>query len=263
MAVAFPEHTGEAKPAVGLEGLRLGEAFSRSPFLRVLVSDAAKRAAAEAACAYVKEGSVVGLGTGSTADLAVRHLGELVQKGLRIRGVPTSERTARLARQVGIPLVEMADVEAIDVTIDGADEVDPRLDLVKGLGGALLREKIVASLTRREIIVVDPSKLVDRLGTRSPLPVEVLPFGAAVVQRKLAAKGMAATLRVRDGEAFVTDNGNHVLDVSFPHGIAAPATLERDLNNVPGVVENGLFLSMTWKVLVGNPDGSVRELSRH
>src|SRR5438093_9631274 len=171
------------------------------------MSDLAKRAAAEAACAHVKSGTVVGLGTGSTADFAVKHLGELVQKGLDVRGVPTSVRTAQLARQVGIPLAEPGDVEAIDVTIDGADEVDPRLDLIKGLGGALLREKVVASITRRQVIVVDPTKIVDRLGTRSPLPVEVLPFGVGVVQRKLAAKGLRAQLRQKDDAAFVTDNG--------------------------------------------------------
>jgi ribose 5-phosphate isomerase A len=226
------------------------------------MSDLAKRAAAEAACAYVKSGMVVGLGTGSTADFAVKHLGELVQKGLEIRGVPTSDRTAQLARKVGIPLAEPGEVDHVDVTIDGADEVDPRLDLIKGLGGALLREKVVASITRRQIIVVDPSKLVDRLGTRSPLPVEVLPFGAAVVKRKLAMKGLHAELRTREGKPFVTDNGNLVLDVRFEHGIGAPHSLERDLNNVPGVVENGLFLSMTWKVVVGESDGSTREIGR-
>src|SRR5438552_618208 len=202
------------------------------------MSDLAKRAAAEAACAYVKDGNVVGLGTGSTADHAVKHLGELAQKGLSIRGVPTSVRTAELARKVGIPLVEPDEVELIDVTIDGADEVDPRLDLIKGLGGALLREKVVASITRRQIIVVDPSKIVDRLGTRSPLPVEVLPFGAEVVKRKLAVKGLAAHLRAKDGKPFVTDNGNLVLDIRFEHGIPAPHSLERDLNNIAGVVEN-------------------------
>lgn len=227
------------------------------------MSDAAKRAAAEAACAYVKDGTIVGLGTGSTADLAVKHLGELVQKGLSIRGVPTSIRTEELARKVGIPLVTLDEVEAIDVTIDGADEVDPRLDLIKGLGGALLREKVVASITRRQIIVVDPSKIVPRLGTRSPLPVEVLPFGASVVHRKLAAKGLHSDLRVKDGKPFVTDNNNLVLDVKFPQGIPAPATLGRDINNIPGVVENGLFLNLTWKVIVGEPDGSAREIQRN
>lgn len=224
--------------------------------------DAAKKAAAEAACRHVRDGTVVGLGTGSTADFAVRHIGELVQKGLRVQGVPTSLKTEKLAREVGIPLVDLDDVESIDLTIDGADEADRGLDLIKGLGGALLREKIVASLTQRQVIVVDPSKLVERLGTRSPLPVEVLPFGAKVVERRLLREGYHPKLRVKEGRTVVTDNGNHVLDLHFPEGIADARKLERDLNNVPGVVENGLFLGMTWRVVVGDPDGKVRELSR-
>ena len=224
--------------------------------------DAAKKAAAEAACRHIRDDTIIGLGTGSTADFAVRHIGELVQKGLRVRGVPTSVKTERLAREVGIPLVELDEVESIDVTIDGADESDRSLDLIKGLGGALLREKIVASLTQRQIIVVDPSKLVDRLGTRSPLPVEVLPFGAKVVERRLVREGYRPKLRVKEGKVVVTDNGNHVLDLHFPDGIDDARRLERDLNNVPGVVENGLFLGMTWRVVVGEADGKVREITR-
>lgn len=224
------------------------------------MSDAAKRAAAEAACAYVEDGMTVGLGTGSTADFAVKHLGERVAKGFRIRGVPTSHRTEELARKVGIPLATLDEVAAIDVTIDGADEVDPRLDLIKGLGGALLREKVVASITERQVIVADASKLVERLGTRSPLPVEVLPFGASVVARRLQARGLDWHLRVKDGRTFVTDNGNHVLDVRFADGIADARKLEAELNTTPGVVENGLFLGMTWKVVIGESDGKVREI---
>ena len=222
--------------------------------------DAAKKAAAEAACAYVEDNTIVGLGTGSTADFAVRHLGERVRQGLRIRGVPTSVKTERLAREVGIPLVDLNDVESIDVTIDGADEVDPKLDLIKGLGGALLREKIVASLTKRQIIVVDPSKLVQKLGTKAPLPVEVLPFGWKVVQRRLVRDGFRPTLRAKDGQPVVTDNGNLVLDVRFAAGIDDARSLERTINTIPGVVENGMFLGMTWRVVVGEADGKVREI---
>ena len=221
--------------------------------------DQAKRIAAEHACRYVEDGMTVGLGTGSTADYAVRHLGERVAKGLRIRGVPTSQRTEELARKVGVPLASLDEVEHVDVTIDGADEVDPELDLIKGLGGALLREKVVASITRRQVIVVDPSKMVHALGTRSPLPVEVLPFGAEVVARRLRERGLDPRLRVKEGRTFVTDNGNHVLDVHFPHGIDDARAMERELNNTPGVVENGLFLGLTWKVVIGEPDGVVRE----
>ncbi|HUR68327.1 MAG TPA: ribose-5-phosphate isomerase RpiA [Candidatus Thermoplasmatota archaeon] len=224
--------------------------------------DAAKKAAAEAACAYVREDTIVGLGTGSTADWAVKHLGERVKRGLRIRGVPTSLKTEALAREVGIPLVDLNDVESIDVTIDGADEVDPKLDLIKGLGGALLREKIVASLTQRQIIVVDPSKIVQKLGTKSPLPVEVLPFGYKVVERRLLKEGYHPTLRVKEGKPVVTDNNNLVLDVKFPHGIDDARHLHERLNQVPGVVENGMFLGMTWRVVVGEPDGKLRELAR-
>jgi ribose 5-phosphate isomerase A len=224
--------------------------------------DAAKKAAAEAACAHVREDTIVGLGTESTADFAVRHLGERVKQGLRFRGVPTSLKTEALARQVGIPLVDLNDVESIDVTIDGADEVDPKLDLIKGLGGALLREKIVASLTQRQIIVVDPSKMVTKIGTKSPLPVEVLPFGYRVVERRLLKLGMHPTLRQKEGKPVVTDNGNLVLDVRFPQGIDDARTLERDLNNLPGVVENGLFLGMTWRVVIGEADGKVREVAK-
>ena len=224
-------------------------------------ADAAKKAAAEAACAYITSGTIIGLGTGSTADFAVRHIGELVQKGLDVRGVATSVKTEKLAREVGIPLVDLNDVEAIDVTIDGADEVDPKLDLIKGLGGALLREKIVASISQRQIIVVDPSKIVTRIGTRSPLPVEVLPFGASVVERRLKRSGYHPALRMRDGKPFVTDNGNLVLDLTFLTGIGDARKVEREINNIPGVVENGLFLSLTWRVIVGEADGSVREIS--
>lgn len=224
--------------------------------------DAAKKAAAEAACAYVRDDTIVGLGTGSTADWAVKYLGERVKQGLRIRGVPTSIRTEKLAREVGIPLVDLDEVESIDVTIDGADEVDPKLDLIKGLGGALLREKIIASLTKRQIIVVDPSKLVQKIGTKSPLPVEVLPFGAKVVERRLLREGYHPTLRVKDGKPVITDNQNLVLDLRFADGIGDARTLESTLNNIPGVVENGFFLGMTWRVIVGDSDGKLREVSR-
>jgi len=225
--------------------------------------DAAKKAAAEAAAAYVKDGMTVGLGTGSTVKFMVDELGRRVrEEGLQIRGVPTSVATQMQATDVGIPLIDLDEVIAFDVTIDGADEVDPQLDLIKGLGGALLREKIVASLTKLQIIVVDPTKMVDKLGTRSPLPVEVLPFGVSVVKRKLEAMGLKPELRMRAGEPVVTDNDNLVLDVYFADGIADARQLELDLNNTPGVVENGLFLGMTQRVIIGDPEGGVREIAR-
>lgn len=224
--------------------------------------DDAKRVAAEAACKHIRDGTDIGLGTGSTADFAVKRIGEMVKQGLRVRGVPTSLRTKELAQKVGIKVVEPWEVESIDVTIDGADEVDPNLDLIKGLGGALLREKIVASLTQRQIIVVDPSKMVKKLGTRSPLPVEVIPYGATVVERRLRRDGHQPKLRAKDGEPVLTDNGNHILDLAFAHGIDDPRRLETYLNTIPGVVDNGLFLGMTWRVVVGEADGKVREITR-
>ena len=215
----------------------------------------AKRAAAEAACELVKDGMTVGLGTGSTAVFAVRRLGEMHAKGTRIRGVPTSEATATLAREVGIPLVDVNDVETIDVTLDGADEVAPRFDLIKGLGGALLREKIVASLSQKVCIMVDPTKIVAKLGTRSPLPVEVVPFGWKTVERRLLREGMRPQLRTKDGKPVLTDNGNHVLDVHFPNGIEGARVLEEHINNIPGVVENGLFVALATHVVVGEASG--------
>lgn len=223
--------------------------------------EASKRAAAEAACELVKDGMTVGLGTGSTAVFAVRKLGEMHEDGHRIRGVPTSEATAKLAREVGIPLVELNDVESVDVTLDGADEVAPRFDLIKGLGGALLREKMVASISQKVVIMVDATKLVPKLGTRSPLPVEVVPFGWKAVEKRLMREGMRPQLRVKEGKPFVTDNGNHVLDVHFPNGIDGARVLEEHLNNMPGVVENGLFVALATHVVVGEP-GAPRWLEK-
>lgn len=224
--------------------------------------EAAKERVGRAAADLVEDGWIVGLGTGSTAVHMVRRLGERAREGLAIRGVPTSVATEALAREVGIPLLPLDDVASIDMTIDGADEVDPRLDLIKGLGAALLREKVVASITRRQIIIVDESKLVPRLGSKAPLPVEVVPFAAPVVARRLAARGAKAEVRRKDGRVVVTDNGNHILDVRFGAPILDAAALERELHAIPGVVETGFFLGMTERVLVAATDGSMRTLTR-
>jgi ribose 5-phosphate isomerase A len=216
--------------------------------------DEQKRVAAEAAAAEVSDGMRVGLGTGSTAAWAVRALGARVAKGLRIVGVPTSRATEALAREVGIPLGTLDEEPALDVTIDGADEVDPALRLVKGGGGALLREKIVASATRRLLIVVDASKWRETLGA-FPLPVEVVPFGATVVARRLAELGcVPARRRAKDGKPFVTDEGNHILDCPFGR-IEHPERLATALASIPGVVEHGLFLGMTYAVYVAGESG--------
>ncbi|MHB8604399.1 MAG: ribose-5-phosphate isomerase RpiA [Thermoplasmatota archaeon] len=222
-----------------------------------------KRRVGVAAADLVEDGTVVGLGTGSTAEHAVRRIGERIRDGLKVRGVPTSETTAALAKSVGVPLVSLAEVDAVDLTIDGADEVDPRFDLIKGLGGALLREKVVASVTRRQVIIVDATKLVKLLGTKAPVPVEVVPFAEATVARQIRKLGAAPQLRLaKNGEPFRTDSGNVIVDARFVHGIDEARRLEADFHAIPGVVETGLFLGLTHDVIVGEPDGSVRHLRR-
>ncbi len=210
----------------------------------------------------VKDGMVVGLGTGSTARHAILRLGERVRNGLRVLGVPTSVESERLARSCGIPLTTLDEHPDVDLTIDGADEVDPNLDLIKGLGGALLREKLVAHATKREVIVVDSSKLVERLGAKTPLPVEVVMYGHTAVARRLAALGCSPTLRkAPDGTGpYVTDNGNYIYDCRFS-GIPDPKRLERDIDELPGVVECGLFIGLAHMALVASDEG-VKEMSR-
>jgi ribose 5-phosphate isomerase A len=224
--------------------------------------DALKRAAAEAAVALVQDGMVVGLGTGSTAAFAVEALGRRHREGLRFVAIPTSERTAAQARAVEIPLTFFAEHRRVDLTIDGADEVERgTLDLIKGLGGALLREKIVAAASRRLAIVVDGSKLVDRLGTRTPVPVEVVAFGLEATWAALETLGASARLRLSPaGEPFVTDSGNRILDCSFGP-IADPAGLEERIRRVVGVVESGLFVGRTDAVFVADASG-VHRLDR-
>lgn len=207
----------------------------------------------EQALAEIAEGSVVGLGTGRAATAFVRALGERVRSGFPVRGVATSESTAALAREQGIEVVGIDDVEAIDVTVDGADEVDPRLDLIKGYGGAMLREKIVAAASKRRIILVGAEKLVPVLGSRGRLPVEVVAFGHGVCARRLAEWGYPAVLRVSEGRPFQTDNGNLVLDCAVGP-IADAAALDARLRALPGVVATGLFPGMADLVLVQEPN---------
>jgi ribose 5-phosphate isomerase A len=216
--------------------------------------DQLKREAAEAAVTLVKDGMIVGLGTGSTAWFAVECVGRRVAEGLRIIAIPTSEQTAEHARRLGIPLSSLAEYHQIDLTIDGADEVERGdLNLIKGGGGALLREKIVASASKQLVIIVDETKLVDHLG-HFPLPVEVVPFGWQATARKVENLGGNPTLRVgADGKTFVTDGGHYILDCAFGP-IAAPAQLESNLNSIVGVVENGLFIGLTSQVIVAGAE---------
>ena len=212
--------------------------------------DEEQQIAARASLKYVRDGDVVGLGSGSTAARAIRLLGELVRGGLKIRGIPTSTRSGDLAASLGIPLITLDDVDSIDVTIDGADEFDAGLRLIKGGGGALLREKIVASATRQEIIVADSSKQVSTLG-KFPLPVEVIRLALRPVGRSLSALGAAVQLRkISTGEPFVTDEGNYILDCHFGR-IPDPPGLACAVREIPGVVEHGLFLHEARVVLMG------------
>ena len=219
-----------------------------------------KKMAAKESMKYVRDGMVVGLGSGSTASIAIKLLGEKVREGWRIIGVPTSKDSESLGRSVGITLGDLKDYPDIDLTIDGADEVDPRLNLVKGLGGALVREKIVAASSRTEVIIVDESKLVDYLCQKVPLPVEIVRFGHEATLRKLQRFGCVPTLRMRNDELLVTDNGNYIADCKF-HRIDDPAKMEWELNLVPGVVDNGLFVGLADKVIVSSKS-SIRTLER-
>jgi ribose 5-phosphate isomerase A len=222
--------------------------------------DQEKEAAGRAAGMLVRDGDVVGLGTGSTAYFAVIALGERVKSGLKIIGIPTSVQTGDLARAVGIPLTTLDEHPEIDITIDGADEVDPQLRLIKGGGGALLREKVVASVTKKMVVVADSGKIVSALG-KFPLPVEIIDFARVVVERKIAALGAAAKLRIKsDGKPFVTDEGHHILDCSFGK-IADPAALALALSDTPGIVEHGLFIGIAKVALIGKGD-AVEEIRR-
>ena len=218
--------------------------------------DTWKRAAAEAAVALVEDGMVVGLGTGSTATFAVAALARRHAEGLRFVGLPTSERTAAQARAAGIPLTSFDAHRLIDLTIDGADEVERgTLNLIKGLGGALLREKIVAAASRRLAIVVDGGKLVDRLGMQAPVPVEVVPFGLETARDHLDVLGASTTLRQSAaGGAYVTDSGHHIVDCRFAP-IADPARLEERIRRIVGVVESGLFIARAHMVFVADAGG--------
>ncbi len=213
-----------------------------------------KQVAGERAVEYVKDGMVVGLGTGSTVYFTIKRLGMMVAEGLEIIGIPTSIQTEKIANESGIRLSNLEDHPKIDVTIDGADEVDPNLDLIKGMGGALLREKIVAHVSEMEIIVVDPSKMVDVLGTKSPLPVEVSQYGWKSCLSRLKEFKCDPNLRMRQNEVYTSDNNNYIIDCTFER-IGNPKALESEINNIPGVLENGLFLGLTDIVIMGTEDG--------
>jgi ribose 5-phosphate isomerase A len=218
----------------------------------------AKEAAGRRAADMVATGTIVGLGTGSTVWFTLVRLAERIQsEGLEIVGVPTSRDTTDKATELGIPLVGLGEVEAIDFTIDGADEIDGEFQMIKGGGGALLREKVIASITKREAIIVGADKVVDKLGTTFLLPVEVASFALPTVSRAIAALGCEPVLRLSDpGVALTTDNGNQILDCRFPDGIDDARALETQLATIPGVVESGLFIDLAHVLIIGKEDGT-------
>ncbi len=220
--------------------------------------DALKRAAALAACAEAKSGMVLGLGTGSTIQYALEELARRKTAGEDLRGVPTSRRTEDECRRLGLPTVSLRDHPVLDLTLDGADELDDRLNLIKGGGGALLREKVVAAASKTMVVVADESKFVNALGSTFAVPVEVVPFAEATVRRRLAGMGANLVLRQKNGRDYETDNGNLVLDARFS-SIPDPARLERDVKMLPGVAEVGLFVGLAHRAYVAGT-GGVRKL---
>lgn len=214
------------------------------------------RALGRYALRYVRPGQVLGLGTGHAATAFINELGQSL---LKVRGIPTSRASEELARSLRIEVVTLADVAKIDIDFDGADEVDSRLNLIKGYGGALVREKVVVAAARRFIVLVGAEKLVRKLGARGNLPVEVLPFAAPMVTRRIAAMGLKPALRKHDGADFISDNGNLILDCGVKE-IHNPARLDRDLKEIPGVIGTGIFASMASMVLVANASGKITTL---
>ena len=216
--------------------------------------EALKKTASEAALQFIRDGDVVGLGTGSTVRYLLLALGERVKSGFRVQGVPTSKATAELARSLGIPLLPEEENWPIEVAIDGADQVDANFSLIKGGGGALLREKIVAAAARRFIVIVDAGKCLSCLGHPMPVPVEVNRFGWRSTAQRIKELGWEGKIRKRNGEVFLTDGNHYILDVEIER-IEDPAKVETQLNLIPGVVENGLFVGRTHTLIVGTANG--------
>lgn len=214
-----------------------------------------KENAARKAIDLVRDGMVIGLGTGSTAWRFIEALAAQVKKGLSVEGIPSSKETERLARSLGITLVSLDEKPETDLTVDGADEVDPEFNLIKGRGGAFVREKILASASKVMAVIVDSSKLKDRLGTDAPVPVEVVPYGAGTTRRRLEELGARVTSRKGKDGPFVSDNGNRILDARFER-IEDAGLLEREINSIPGVVDNGIFTGLADIVVVGTEDGA-------
>jgi len=221
--------------------------------------DQLKQQVGEEAITFIKDGMKVGLGSGSTMYYAVKKLGERVKNGLQVVGIPTSNTTAEWAKEFGVPLTSFSETQSLDIAIDGSDEVDDNLQLIKGGGGALLREKVVANAAKEFLVIVDESKMVNHLG-QFPLPIEIVPFGWEVTASKVSAFGCNPVLRKVENEVFYTDNGNYILDCHFEQ-IPNPKKLHQDLISIVGVAETGLFIDMATRVLVGK-DGKVETVEK-
>lgn len=217
----------------------------------------AKAAAGKFAAELVKNKMTIGLGTGTTAFYLIKFLGERCQQGLKIKAVATSDKSQALAKKNGIPLVDIDSINSLDLTIDGADEIDAKKQMIKGGGGALLREKIIAYMSKEMVVIIDESKEVRQLGA-VPLPVEIVPFAHLVTAKNLLSIGFEGYFRKKNKrDLFVTDNGNYILDITFEKGIRSPIQVEEKIKKVPGVVETGLFLRMAGRVVIGKKDGTV------
>ncbi|MDM5155179.1 ribose 5-phosphate isomerase A [Bacillus sp. DX1.1] len=221
-----------------------------------------KRSAGEYAANYVKDGMTIGLGTGSTVYWTIQKLGQLIKGGLSIQAVPTSIGTANLEKQLSIPLMSLSEVDKLDLTIDGADEIDTHLQLIKGGGGALLREKLVATSSEKLIIIADESKLISDLGT-FPLPVEIVPFAWEHTVKRVQLLGCKPTLRLQNDKPFITDNGNLILDCVFPERITNPSNTHQRLKAITGVIETGFFIDMVHTAIIGTNEGVKRILPHH
>ena len=224
------------------------------------VNDPAVLAVARRALTYISDGDAVGLGSGRASSAFIRLLGEKVRAGLRVTGVPTSEESARLAQEVGIPLISLDENTVLSITVDGADEVAPDLNLIKGWGGALVRERIVASISRRQVILVGTEKLVGTLGERGRIPVEIVPLALGLVGRKIKEAGHKPVIRMDGAKPYKTDNGNIILDCALKQPLkddAQARALEMQLLDIAGVVDTGMFLGTASEVLVGKADGTI------
>lgn len=222
-----------------------------------MVQDKAKESAALKALEYVEEGMTLGLGTGSTAAYFIKHLIQKCQKGLNIKAVATSLASEKMARDGGIPMTDINSITHLDLVVDGADQIDPNLRLIKGAGGALMREKIVATMSKKMLVIADESKLVEELGL-CPLPLEVLPFGTEAIRKQIADLGFAGAWRKKaDGSYYLTDNHNRIFDVSLPSQLGNPEIVHEQLRSVPGVLETGFFFNLATTIVIGKKDGTV------